>query len=90
MTVQPHAPNAPGAVASLVLGILGIVLCPLFAPFGWYLGARAEQAVTASQGSLEGGTMATAGKILGIAGTVVLVLAVLAGIAAAAGLFTID
>jgi len=69
--------NADGAVAALVLGILGIVACPLCAPFAWSMGAKAERAVDSSGGTFDGRGMATAGKILGIVGTVLLGLAVL-------------
>ena len=75
--VGPAAPNAPGAVLSLVLGILGIVICPICAPFAYYYGQQSEQAVDASRGTLAGRGMATAGKILGIVGSVILGLGVL-------------
>ena len=39
-------------MAALVLGILGIVLCPLCGPFAWSLGRKAEQAADASGGAL--------------------------------------
>ncbi|HEV2786283.1 MAG TPA: DUF4190 domain-containing protein [Solirubrobacteraceae bacterium] len=70
-------PNAPNAVLSLVLGIIGVVLCSLCAPFAWKLGKEAEAAVDASGGTLQGRGLATAGKILGIIGTVLLVLGIL-------------
>jgi hypothetical protein len=62
----------------MVLGIIGIVLCSLCAPFAWKLGKDAEAAVDASGGALGGRGMATAGKILGIIGTVLLVVGILA------------
>jgi hypothetical protein len=70
--VGPALPNAPGAVASLVLGIISIPLCQLCGPFAYYYGKRAEEAIDASGGALGGRGMATAGKILGIIGTVLL------------------
>lgn len=70
-------PQVSGAAPALVLGILSIVLCPLCGPFAWALGRRAEQEVRASGGQQGGGGIATAGKILGIIGTVFLVLLVL-------------
>ncbi len=72
-----EAQNAPNAVLSLVLGIIGLVLCPLCAPFAWKLGKDAEAAVDASGRTLGGRGLATAGKILGIIGTVLLILGVL-------------
>lgn len=67
-------PNAPGAVPALVLGILGLVLCPLLSPFAIVQGARGEQEVDHSSGAYEGRGMATAGKVLGIVGFVWLAL----------------
>ncbi|MCA1810587.1 MAG: DUF4190 domain-containing protein [Halobacteriales archaeon] len=62
------AENAPGAVASLVLGIVS------FLPYvgivtGWiaiYLGNSALRAIKASPGRYDGAGMAQAGRILGI------------------------
>ena len=70
--------NAPGAVAALVLGILGILVCPLLGPFAWLYGRRGEQAVDASGGLLAGRGLATAGKVLGIVGTLLIVLLLVA------------
>jgi Domain of unknown function (DUF4190) len=71
-------PNAPGAVAGLVLGIVGLpFICPICGPFAYYYGQKAEQAADASMGTLGGRGMATAGKILGIVDSVFLVLWIL-------------
>ena len=67
-------PQVPGATAALVLGILGIVLCPLCGPFAWSLGRKGEQAADASGGTLGGRGLATAGKVLGMIGTFFLAL----------------
>ena len=69
--------RAPGAVASLVLGIIGITLFSLASPFAWAQANKAKRAIEASGGRLEGTGLATAGKVLGIIGTVILVLFVL-------------
>ncbi len=68
------AQKADGAITSLVLGIVGVVVCQLCAPFAWSMGRKAERAVDASGGTLGGRGEATAGKILGIIGTVFLIL----------------
>jgi len=73
--------KAPGAVTSLVLGILGILICGLLAPFAWNMGLKAERA--AASGDYDGAGMATAGKVLGIVGTVFLAIAVVTVIVAA-------
>ena len=86
MSIHPVAPpNASNAVTSLVLGILGIVLCPLLGPIAWVLGRNGEQEIDASGGAVGGRGMATAGKVLGMVGTFFVVLLVLAGLALVAG-----
>ncbi len=79
--VQQPAPTATNATVSLVLGIVGIVLCPICAPIAWVLGRRAEGEIDAAAGSLGGRGLATAGKITGIVGTVLLILYVVAFVA---------
>ncbi len=76
---QP-VPTAPRATVSLVLGIVGIVLCPICAPIAWAIGHGAEDEIDASGGKLGGRGLATAGKITGIIGTVLLVLYVVLAI----------
>jgi hypothetical protein len=71
--VQPQ-PQASTAVAALVLGIVGLVFCPLCGPVAWVLGRKAEQEVDASGGLIGGRGIGTAGKILGIIGTIFIVL----------------
>lgn len=66
--------QVPGGVAALVLGVLGIVLCPLCGPFAWSLGRKGELAADASGGALGGRGLATAGKVLGMIGTFFLLL----------------
>lgn len=75
------AVKADGAIAALVLGILGILLCPLCAPVAWGMGRKAERLVDASGGTLGGRGEATAGKILGMIGTAFIVLGIIAIIA---------
>jgi hypothetical protein len=75
-----YAPDHPKATTSMVLGILGIVLCGLIAPFAWRIGKRTMNEIDASNGQLGGRGTAQAGYIMGIIGTVLLALAVLATI----------
>ena len=70
-------PNPPGAVPALVLGIVGIVACQVCGPFAWAQANKAEKAMQAAPGAYGGGSMVTAGKILGIIGTVLLAVGVL-------------
>ena len=74
----PPSMKANGAVAALVLGILGILLCPLCAPVAWGLGRKAERLVDASGGTLGGRGEATAGKILGMIGVAFIVIGIVA------------
>ncbi len=70
----------PSAITSLILGILGLVICPLTAPFAWSIGGKAVKEIDQSAygGSPLGGRgQAQAGRILGIIGTVYLILLVL-------------
>ena len=74
-----HGPktNAPGAVASLVCGIIGLVVCQVvLGPIAIWQASRARQAM-ANDPSLGGGGLATAGTILGVLDLVVFVLALI-------------
>jgi hypothetical protein len=81
----PPAENAPGAVLAFVLGVLGILVCPLLGPFALVYGRRGEQAVDASGGRLGGRGLATAGKVLGLVGTLLIVLLLVAMLVLMAG-----
>lgn len=78
----PSQTNAPGAVASLVLGIVGL-FC-----FGIVLGilaiiysGKARKAIAANPGVYTGGGMATAGLILGIIDVVGWAIAIIVNVA---------
>lgn len=73
-----YAPEHPRATTSLVLGILGVVLCQILAPFAWSIGKKTLDEIDASQGRLGGRGAAQAGYVLGIVGTVLLALGVVA------------
>jgi hypothetical protein len=62
----------PKATTALVLGIVGLVLCGLAAPFAWRIGKNAVDEIDASQGILGGRGQAQAGYILGLIGTILL------------------
>jgi hypothetical protein len=80
----PQAPKHPSATLALVLGIVGLagfVTCLTFvvAPFAWAIGAKAVKEIDAAPpGTYSGRDQANAGKIMGIVGTVLLILGVLA------------
>ncbi|QWZ07015.1 hypothetical protein KRR39_16075 [Nocardioides panacis] len=72
-----YAPDHPRATTSLILGILGIVICGIIAPFAWRMGKRTVDEIDASHGQLGGRGSAQAGYILGIVGTILLGLGLL-------------
>ena len=85
---QPPA-NHPSATTALVLaliGLVGIALCGgitlVLSPFAWRMGARAVREIDANPGMYAGRDQANAGRIMGLIGTVLLVLGVLVFVAA--------
>jgi len=72
---QPE--NHPKAMTALILGIVGIVCCSILAPFAWSIGKKAVNEIDASGGRYGGRGQAQAGYILGIIGTVLLILGIL-------------
>ncbi len=78
---DPHQyPEPSQATTILVLGILGLILCQVLAPFAWVMGNRELAAIDSGLRSPENRSTANAGKILGIVGTVFLGLGVIVGI----------
>lgn len=70
-----HAPAASGrAVASLVLGILSIVVLPLLGPVAWYLGHVELEDIRGFRAPRAGEGLARAGWVLGIIGSLPLIL----------------
>jgi hypothetical protein len=62
------------ATTALILGIVSIVCCGLVAPFAWYLGNKELQQIAAGLSPVAGQGLAQAGKILGIIGSILLIL----------------
>ena len=76
----PVPPAHRQAMTAMVLGIVGLLCCSPAAPFAIWLGHKAMREIDASGGQLSGRGQAQAGFILGIIGTVLLViLLILAG-----------
>ncbi len=78
-------PDHPSATTSMVLGIVGLVgvaLCGgitlVLAPFAWVIGAKAVREIDSQPGRYGGRDRAQGGKIMGIIGTVLLILGVVA------------
>lgn len=75
-----HGDTAPGAFASLVMGILGLVFAPIvvggvLSVLAVVYGNGARRRIRRSRGVLEGRGQATAGMLLGWAGLLLLALA---------------
>jgi hypothetical protein len=66
----PVAPGRdPGAVRSLVLGIIGLLCCPIIFSVGAiYEGTQCRKRIRQSDGRLEGDDLALVGLILGVIG----------------------
>jgi hypothetical protein len=71
-------PEASQATLALVLGILGIVVCQVLAPAAWVIGNNELKAIDAGRRPPENRGNANAGKILGIVGSVLLGLGLIA------------
>jgi hypothetical protein len=76
MTQAPY-PEQSQATTALVLGILGIVICQILAPFAWSMGNKEMQAIDAGRRPPENRGTANAARILGIVGTVLLGIAII-------------
>ncbi|HEX9668624.1 MAG TPA: DUF4190 domain-containing protein [Thermoanaerobaculia bacterium] len=73
-TASPDKPSSQ-AVTALILGILGLpTCCWLPAPLAWYLGSQELRSIREGRSSAAGQGFATAGVIMGIIGTVLLVV----------------
>ena len=76
----PMAPKHPQATTAMVLGIVGLVggfltgIAFVVAPFAWAIGGKAVREIDAAPNNYSGRDQAKAGQILGIIGTVILVL----------------
>ena len=73
----PMVPDHPQATTVLILGILGLVLCSVLSPFAWVMGNRVVREIDASAGRLGGRSLANAGRICGIIGTVLIAVVLL-------------
>ena len=65
------------AIVALIMGILGIVCCSLLAPVAWFVGSQELKAIREGRSPVAGEGLAKAGMILGIIGTILMVLLIL-------------
>ncbi|MDD5644931.1 MAG: DUF4190 domain-containing protein [bacterium] len=76
--VMPPEDKASGrAVTALVLGIVGMLCCGPLAIAAWILGAMELSDIKKGLSSKAGEGMAKAGMIIGIVGTVLMILGIL-------------
>ncbi|MFC4374149.1 DUF4190 domain-containing protein [Nocardia halotolerans] len=73
-------PDHPQSTLVLVLGVLGLALCGLCAPFAWVKGRQALTEIDAAGGTIGGRSQVYAGYIMGIVGSAVLGMMVLLGL----------
>lgn len=66
----------PDATTVLILGILGFVVCGFLAPFAWSKGNKTLREIRSNPGMFTGESEANIGRILGIIGTIFLIIAV--------------
>ena len=60
------APNHPQATTAMILGIVGLALCPFVGIAGFVMGGRVRREIDAAPGQWSGRGVATAGWVLGI------------------------
>ncbi len=67
-------PDHPQATTVLVLGVLSFALCQVLAPFAWVMGRRVLREIDAAPGRYGGRSTVQVGHVLGIVGTIILVV----------------
>src|SRR5690349_15633434 len=76
----PHS-SATTAMALGLISLIGLLFCAgitlVLSPFAWAIGSKAVREIDANPGAYSGREQAFAGKVMGIIGTVLLVLGVL-------------
>jgi hypothetical protein len=76
----PPTGNHPQGTLILVLGIAGLLVAGIISPVAWILGSRALKEIRATGSHPANEQLIVVGRILGIVGTVLLVLAFLLGV----------
>ena len=77
-------PASGKSVAALVLGLIGLVAFQFLSPVAWYLGWSELRDIRAGLAAPSGSDYATVGMVLGIIGSAMLALGLLAILAACA------
>ena len=72
--MKPHR-----GVLILVFGILGIVVCPIFAIVAWMMGNTDMAEIRGGQMDPEGESLTNVGRILGMVGCILLLVSIVVG-----------
>lgn len=64
----------PHATTVLILGVVGLLCCGLTAPIAWVMGQRATTDIDRAGGYYGGQTQVRVGLVLGIVGTVLMII----------------
>jgi hypothetical protein len=78
--MSANSGSSSRATTSLVLGLVGFLCCQLCSPIAWYLGAAERTAIKNGASAPQGEGIATAGMILGIIGTALMALGLIAAL----------
>lgn len=70
-------PDHPQATVVLILGVLSVVGLAITGPFAWYFGNKARKEIAANPGVYKDGGTLTAGWVMGIIGSVLLMISAL-------------
>jgi hypothetical protein len=76
----PRTGDHPQGTLILVLGIAGFLVAGVISPVAWILGSRARKEIRATGSHPANEQLIVVGRILGIIGTVLLILGVLLGV----------
>lgn len=85
----PAYPEASQATTALVLGILGIICCPILGIVAWIMANNELEGIKSGRRNPTNEGTANASRILGIVGTVLIGVSIIAIILAIAGALVI-
>ena len=80
--MQYAYPEASQGVLALVLGIVGLFVIQLVAPFAWIVSNRELRGIEAGRRDPTNRGLAVAGKVMGIIGTILLAIGIVVAVVA--------
>ena len=75
MTEPRQYPEPSRATSAVLLGIIGLLTCGVLSPYAWYLGSKEIKAINEDRRDPTNRGSANAARVIGIIGTVILVIA---------------